>query len=115
MNQYLGWVPGSGMPAVYVHLSGRDVDDAILELRGMKPKQEAKPENTMAPKPCVRCGMSNKATGKFCSRCGAVLDVSTAVAVQDRVRDLDEKFSQLLRDKKVQEFLVKRLVDLGIA
>ena len=115
MNQYLGWVPGSGMPAVYVHLSGRDVDDAILELRGMKPKQEAKPENTMAPKPCVRCGMSNKATGKFCSRCGAVLDVSTAVAVQDRMQDLDEKFSELLRDKKVQEFLVKRLVDLGIA
>jgi len=113
MNQYLGWVPGSGMPAVYVHLSGRDMDDAILELRGLKPKEE-KPESTMAPRTCVRCGTSNKATGQFCIRCGAVLDVSTAVAMQDQLQDLDQKFSRLLRDEKVQEFLIKRLVDLGI-
>ncbi|OGS51269.1 MAG: hypothetical protein A3K65_06115 [Euryarchaeota archaeon RBG_16_68_12] len=114
MNLYLGWVPGSGMPAVYVHLSGRDVDDVILELRGKKPR-EATPESTMAPKTCVRCGTSNKATGRYCARCGAVLDVATAVAAQDRLRDLDEKFSRLLKDEKVQEFLVKRLGDLGIA
>jgi len=33
------WVQGSGMPAVYVHLSGRDVDDATLKVNGFK-KQE---------------------------------------------------------------------------
>ncbi|GAG38420.1 unnamed protein product, partial [marine sediment metagenome] len=35
MNQYLGWVRGSDMAATYVHLSGRDVDDAILKMRGL--------------------------------------------------------------------------------
>lgn len=35
MNAYFGWVQGSGMPAVYVHLSGRDVDDAILKANGI--------------------------------------------------------------------------------
>ncbi|HLB67312.1 MAG TPA: tyrosine-type recombinase/integrase [Thermoplasmata archaeon] len=114
MNQYLGWVPGSGMPAVYVHLSGRDVDDAILEMRGRKPRETA-PESTMAPKTCARCGTSNKATGRYCARCGAALDLATAVGAQDRMRDLDAKFSRLLRDKTVQEFLVKRMTDLGIA
>ena len=114
MNQYLGWVPGSGMPAVYVHLSGRDVDDAILEMRGKKPREPA-PESTMAPKACARCGTTNKATGRYCARCGAALDLATAVAAQDRMRDLDGKFSRLLRDKTVQEFLVKRMTDLGIA
>lgn len=35
MNLYFGWVQGSDMPAVYVHLSGRDVDDAILKANGV--------------------------------------------------------------------------------
>lgn len=32
MNAYFVWVQGSGMPAVYVHLSGRDVDGEIVGL-----------------------------------------------------------------------------------
>jgi len=35
MNDYFGWVQGSGMPSVYVHLSGRNVDDAILKANGI--------------------------------------------------------------------------------
>ena len=35
MNDYFGWGQGSGMPSVYVHLSGRDVDDAILKANGI--------------------------------------------------------------------------------
>ena len=31
MNVYFGWTQGSDMPGVYVHLSGRDIDDAILK------------------------------------------------------------------------------------
>ncbi len=47
MNQYFGWVQGSGMPAVYVHLSGRDVDDAILKANGFT-KPESSP--TIVPR-----------------------------------------------------------------
>ena len=35
MNAYFGWVQGSGMPSVYVHLSGRDIDDAVLKANGI--------------------------------------------------------------------------------
>ena len=35
MNVYFGWAQGSDMPGVYVHLSGRDVDDAILKANGI--------------------------------------------------------------------------------
>ncbi len=30
MDHYFGWVQGSNMPQVYVHLSGREVDDKLL-------------------------------------------------------------------------------------
>jgi integrase/recombinase XerD len=114
MNQYFGWVRGSDMPATYVHLSGRDIDESILKMRGLlKPKEEAV-ESSLAPIPCPRCKLMNKATGKFCARCGAVLDIGTAVGMQEKVKELDEKFSRLLSDRSVQEFLVKKLGELGI-
>lgn len=40
MNLYFGWVQGSDMPSVYVHLSGRDVDDAILKANGVISENE---------------------------------------------------------------------------
>lgn len=42
MNVYFGWAQGSDMPGVYVHLSGRDVDDAILKANGVIEKEEQK-------------------------------------------------------------------------
>lgn len=39
MNIYFGWAQGSDMPGVYVHLSGRDVDDAVLKANGASEKE----------------------------------------------------------------------------
>jgi site-specific recombinase XerD len=38
MNAYFGWVQGSDMPSIYVHLSGRDIDDAVLKANGIMDK-----------------------------------------------------------------------------
>lgn len=113
MEQYLGWVPGSGMPATYVHLSGRDMDEAMLKLGGEKPKEE-KSESSLAPLECPRCTMMNKATGRFCSRCGAVLDVETAIRMQDEMKEIDDKFSKVLEDKEVQRLLARKIKQLGL-
>jgi integrase len=32
MNHYFGWTQGSNMPSTYVHLSGKDLDEAILRV-----------------------------------------------------------------------------------
>lgn len=108
LNNYFGWVQGSDSPRVYVHMSGRDIDDTILEMRGLK-TPEKKPEITLAPKKCSRCGTINKSTGKFCIRCGAVLDLETAIAMEDKMKGLDEKLSSLLDDKDVKSLLKKKL------
>lgn len=38
MRQLFGWTQSSKMTAVYVHLSGRDVDNALLQLHGLAPR-----------------------------------------------------------------------------
>jgi len=55
-----------------------------------------------------------KATGRFCTRCGAILDVQTTVAVQDPIEGLDEKFSTSLQDEDGQRLLMRKMIELGI-
>jgi integrase/recombinase XerD len=43
MNVYFGWTQGSDMPGVYVHLSGRDIDDAVLNANGIVQKDVSTP------------------------------------------------------------------------
>lgn len=114
LKQYLGWEADSDMPAIYVHLSGRDVDDAIMEMRGLKKKQDVT-ETPLAPKKCIRCSFINKSSSKFCNRCGAVLDVQTAVAMQNEIEKVDEQLAKLLEDDKVQAFLVARMKEMGFS
>ncbi len=47
--------------------------------------------------------MYSKATGRSCTRCEAILDVQTAVAVQDQVEALGRRLSMLLQDEEVQK------------
>ncbi len=54
MKTYLGWTADSSMAAIYVHLSGRDVDNSILEMYGIKPEEKPEEEELKAVK-CPRC------------------------------------------------------------
>jgi len=64
------------MASIYVHLWGRDVDNGILNVYGIR-SGEGKEESTLKPLNCQRCGESNQATNKYCSRCGLPLDEAT--------------------------------------
>jgi len=44
MNQMFGWTQGSNMPSVYVHLSGRDLDEPLMKLNGNYAENQIKTE-----------------------------------------------------------------------
>ncbi|MCK4456267.1 MAG: hypothetical protein KAW39_00850 [Thermoplasmata archaeon] len=56
----------------------------------------------------------SEATGRFCTRFGAILDMQTAGAMQDEIEGLDEKLSTLLHDEDVQRLLKRRMIERGI-
>ena len=41
LEKYAGWVYGSDMSGIYIHLSGRDLDDAILRSMGWKKRRQS--------------------------------------------------------------------------
>lgn len=103
MNEIFGWVQGSSMPSVYVHLSGRDVDDAILQIYGIKDRANEERESKLKPRECQRCKEVNPATNTFCARCSAPLDMTTAIHLEERRQVPDNFFFLLLDDAKVRE------------
>ena len=113
MNQIFGWKQGSEMPSIYVHLSGRDLDDAILGVYGLKKTGEEQPKLT--PKICPRCNQSNPYDGKFCSRCGLALDINAATQIEEARKQTDNIMNVLMEDKEFRELLMKKLKEYGIS
>jgi integrase/recombinase XerD len=84
MCAYLGWVQGSNMPSVYIHMNASDLDNKLLQLNGIEIEgNKIEKETKMAPKKCPRCKISNAFDAKFCTNCGMVLDMSTAVKLDE--------------------------------
>ena len=75
MNVYFGWKQASRMPATYIHLSGRDVNEAVLGVYGLR-EPDKTDEVKLKPKECPRCRWLNMVNAQYCSRCGLILDVA---------------------------------------
>lgn len=87
--EWFGWVQGSNVPAKYVHLSGRDIDNAYTSLHGLAPADEDDHEDTVQE--CPRCEELNEPDDQFCSRCGHALDGDAAAELetaQEKVTDV---------------------------
>jgi len=117
MNQHFGWVQGSDMPSTYVHLSGRDVDSALLKICGLK-KEEKQRIEELSPKKCHRCEKMNPPTGKFCLKCGAPLNLETVMKTEEKRQKMDNVMTillkDLLKDPAIQSRIENKLAQIKV-
>jgi len=102
------------MAAVYVHLSGKNVDEALLKVYGIDIGKEKK-ESSFKPKECPRCKEVNQSTNKFCSRCGMPLDEETKAEVIRKTierKEADDIMDRLLEDEEFREMFMRKLLDI---
>jgi len=114
MKEYFGWVQGSDMASIYVHLSGRDVDKALLKVYGIENAEEKK-ESILKPLECLRCHHKNQATNRFCSLCGLPLDAeASADAIRQTLerKKADHVLDSLLKDEEFREMFIEKLSSL---
>jgi site-specific recombinase XerD len=111
MKEFFGWVQDSDMASVYVHLSGRDVDRAILQLYGMEVEDEREENGKLMPKKCLRCGEINPATNKVCRRCFFPLDENAERFLEKDVRRemIDVVIETLWNDREFREIFMKKV------
>jgi site-specific recombinase XerD/ribosomal protein L40E len=111
LKQHFGWVQSSDMASTYVHLSGRDVDNTLLKLQGIKIDQQEK-ESVLKTILCRRCEEKNSPTSKFCMRCGSPLDLESALKLDELRMKADKLMSILIQDPEVLEKLLDKLEEI---
>ena len=102
--EFAGWEQGSEMPRMYIHLTGRDVDDALLKAHGL-----IKPEEVELPKPrkCVRCSAMNEPSAEICNKCGMSLTLTSAMRKDEEMKKMQERMSVLEKDAEDFRALVQ--------
>jgi integrase len=100
--KYMGWVNGSKMVGVYVHLASEDVDEAILRMHGIKTNGNGK---DLEVKQCPRCLQVNPATSRFCSRCGLPLTEEAIQEVEEWEKRKNEALNELTNPQFIKLFM----------
>ncbi len=108
MNNYLGWTQGSGMAKTYVHLSGKDVDNAILAMHGKREKQKIN-ESKLVQIKCKRCMEVNPIGASYCIKCGAPLSVEIMLKYENKRKEKDDVMNMLLNDSDIKELIIQKL------
>jgi integrase/recombinase XerD len=129
LKEHFGWTQGSDMASVYVHLSGRDVDKALLKANGIEIAGEEAEEEKFRVRVCLRCKEKNSPGSSFCRRCGSPLSLQTAIELQkladseepenENVRrflvEQGEALAKVLQDPQVQSIMIRKFAELGLA
>ena len=113
MKEHFGWVQGSDMAATYVHLSGRDVDNALLKLQGLVQVEEKK-SDTLNVRVCPRCKDHNSPISRFCTKCGMPLDEKLIVKIEEIKGTSNNVMNRLMDDEEFKNFMMKKISELGI-
>lgn len=110
MKEYFGWTMDSKMASVYYHLSGRDVDEALLKAYGYKIEKEE--EKQIPLRVCPNCGEANSLLNHFCKKCNTFLDLSLTW------KEKDEAVARVLEVLKKDKWFVRKvkkiIKDLGL-
>ncbi|MDE1834775.1 MAG: tyrosine-type recombinase/integrase [Candidatus Micrarchaeota archaeon] len=107
LKVYFGWTGDSRMAATYVHLSGRDIDNAILQAHGLKPKAWTS-ETKLKVRTCPKCRTDNTVDAIYCTRCGSALNIDTAIKQAESEKKLKELIEDHITDPKTSDELIRR-------
>jgi integrase/recombinase XerD len=111
MKEHFGWVPGSYMPSTYVHLSGRDVDGAILKAHGISVDEDSRSGAAITLTKCPRCSKEITSEDQFCPACGMVLDAKVAVQLECERGKADKLMDILMKDDEVRSLLFRKICE----
>ncbi|WP_292379341.1 tyrosine-type recombinase/integrase [Methanosarcina sp. UBA289] len=108
LKQFLGWTAGSNMAAVYVHLSQRDIEDAVLNMHGIESTQ--KRNDNFKVERCPRCKEINPETSKYCGKCGMPLKDEAREAIEKAEAEIDLAIMKAaVLNPEILEEIAKRL------
>ena len=111
LKAFFGWTGASKMASNYVHLSGRDIDDAVLQAYGKIPKEVMAPK--LVEKVCSRCRYANGIDFLHCQRCGAPLDATNVLKGAHETEALKDAMLEMIQDPDFHKDMLRYLKESG--
>jgi site-specific recombinase XerD len=110
LKTYFGWTGDSRMIGTYVHLTGKDIDGAVMQANGMAAPIK-KTESELKAKECPKCRLSNGVDAIYCTRCGSPMNIRTAMEEEKNKKTLTELLIEALKDPKAFDEVSKALLN----
>jgi hypothetical protein len=105
LESQMGWVHGSRMSSLYVHLSGKDVDREVLKANGIEIQGEKDRIKQQLPKKCKRCDKENPSDATFCIRCGMPFDETIALEYEHKIDMIESTVKSLDLDPMIKAIM----------
>ncbi|MBI2184106.1 MAG: tyrosine-type recombinase/integrase [Thaumarchaeota archaeon] len=94
-----GWVLGSDMPRIYIHLANTALKQKIMETYAGTEVEKPKPQSVR----CPRCSAQNQPSQNYCYTCGApLIPGSKSIEMEElrhEVKEIKKVLQSLLREK----------------
>lgn len=108
LKQFLGWTAGSNMAATYVHLSQRDIQNAVLNMHGIEPPQKI--NDTFKVGRCPRCKELNPESSLYCGKCGLPLKDDFKEKLDTDIMKIDlELINAIAEHPEIAKILTEKL------
>lgn len=119
--KYAGWVGGSSMSRVYVHLSGSDVSNKLLANAGLIDRRDVdNGKSLLNYVKCPRCDHLNASEKIYCDKCSLILDIKEANKLVDKKQSPEQEkliydfIFELSKIPKIKNEMGKIIEKLGI-
>ncbi|AKA48712.1 hypothetical protein IX51_05915 [uncultured archaeon] len=106
LEAQMGWIHGSRMTQTYVHLSGRDQDNAILKAYSIDVKDEGLIQSER-PSACPRCNEPNDRNSRFCWKCGMILDKTLT---NEKLKEEADKIEESVLESEAVDDTTKSMI-----
>jgi ribosomal protein L40E len=106
LKAFFGWTGDSRMAGTYVHLSGRDIDNAVMQANDVEVKTE-RTAPMLKVKTCQKCRFDNGIDSTYCARCGATLEIYTAVKKNEERGAVSDFMTEALNDPEKVDKIFK--------
>lgn len=94
LKEMFGWTQSSTVTATYVHLAGKDIDKAILQLHGLVKEEKDK----LKVIKCPRCKEINPESADYCFKCN--LPLNEPLKFENELEGLRKRVEIMEKDRQ---------------